>query len=92
MATKKSLCRCSALWFQDYDEVVEAHCFGGRLIVLKAFEENSGALVSWADIKHDYMLHLTTCLWWRLSASKLWSTAATAWLRARSKITRSLFL
>ena len=33
------------------------------LIVLKAFEENSGTLVTWADIKHDYVLDLTTCLW-----------------------------
>jgi hypothetical protein len=63
MTTNNSLCRDSALWFQNYEEVADAHCFGVLLIVLKAFEENRGTLVTWADIKHDYVLDLTTCLW-----------------------------
>jgi len=28
MTTDNSLCRDSALWFHDYDEVADAHCFG----------------------------------------------------------------
>jgi hypothetical protein len=63
MTTNNSLCGSSALWFQNYDKVAKADRFGGFLKVLKAFEENSGTLVTWADIKHENVLDLTTCLW-----------------------------
>jgi hypothetical protein len=63
MTTNNSLCRGSTLWFQNCEEVADAHCFGLLLIVLKAFEENRVTLVTWYDIKRDYVLDLTTCLW-----------------------------